>query len=96
LKIVIFRIIQEALNNIAKHSKAQLVNLDLAKQEGVIKLAIKDNGVGFDLDATLAKDICERGLGLCGMQERTELSGGQFIMAAEPGKGTFITAVWPC
>jgi PAS domain S-box-containing protein len=96
LKIVIFRIIQEALSNIAKHSKAQLVKLDLIKQEGAIKLAIKDNGVGFDVDAILAKDICERGLGLCGMQERAELSGGQFTMAAEPGKGTFITAVWPC
>ena len=49
LKIVIYRVLQEALNNIAKHSKADRINLLLRKMDGAIELGIQDNGQGFDL-----------------------------------------------
>jgi len=95
LKIVIFRIVQEALNNIARHSRAELVNLDLAKKDGRIELTVEDNGIGFDLDAILAKSGNEKGLGIAGMKERTELSGGSFKIESTKGEGTVIRVAWP-
>jgi signal transduction histidine kinase len=95
LKIVIFRVIQEALNNIAKHSHAEQVNLFLWKRNGSIELTIKDNGTGFDLQEALNREIHKRGFGLIGMKERTELSGGMFTMSPIVDEGTLIKAAWP-
>jgi PAS domain S-box-containing protein len=95
LKTVIYRISQEALNNIAKHSKADLVRLFLKKKEDKIELIIEDNGKGFDLDKILSLERSKRGLGLTSMQERAELSGGTFEMESILGKGTTIKATWP-
>jgi PAS domain S-box-containing protein len=95
LKIVIFRIIQEAFHNIAKSSKAELVNLRLTKADHIIELSIEDNGTGFDFEAVLASSMCERGLGLTSMRERAELSGGTFEIQSILGEGTLIRAAWP-
>jgi signal transduction histidine kinase len=95
LKVVIFRVIQEALNNIAKHSKADLVSLSLRKSDGKLELAIGDNGQGFDLDGARSKERPEKGFGLSSMRERTELSGGRFSIVSTIGAGTTIKAVWP-
>lgn len=89
LKVPLFRVIQEALNNIAKHSKAALVRLSLGKNEDKIELNIEDNGMGFDLENY------RKGLGLTSMRERTELLGGSFAIESAPGKGTTIRASWP-
>jgi PAS domain S-box-containing protein len=94
LKIVIFRVTQEGMNNIAKHSKADLVNLSLGKVDGRIELILKDNGQGFDLNRVLASESTKRGLGLTSMRERTELSGGSFGIKSIMGKGTTIRAKW--
>jgi len=94
LKTVIYRIIQEALNNISKHSKAYLVSLSLKKREGVIELTIEDNGHGFDLRAALSQESSKRGMGLESMRERAELSGGFFEMESIKGKGTAIRVIW--
>lgn len=94
LKIVLFRVIQEAMNNIAKHSKADLVHLSLQKTDGTIELAIQDNGQGFNLMEVLSVEGSRRGLGLTSMRERTELSGGSFVVESIPGKGTVIKAIW--
>jgi len=94
LKTVIYRISQEALNNVAKHSKADLVHLALRKSDGKIELAIRDNGQGFDLNQLLPREGSERGLGLTSMRERTELSGGSFEIESVPGRGTTIRAQW--
>ncbi len=88
LKTPIFRIAQEAMNNISKYSKASLVNLSLQKEDGTIRLAIQDNGQGFDL-ATVRK-----GLGLSTMRERAQLSGGTFDLESAVGKGTVIRVTW--
>ena len=95
LKIVIFRIVQEALNNIAKHSGAEFVDLGLERKDGHIELAIEDNGAGFDVDSALIKSGHEKGLGIAGMKERTEFAGGTFSIESVVGKGTTIHATWP-
>ena len=92
LKIVIFRVIQEALHNIAKYSKAELVALCIAKKGCDLELTIKDNGVGFDINSSLSGN---KGLGLTSMKERTELSGGSFTIESIKGAGTLIKASWP-
>jgi signal transduction histidine kinase len=95
LKTVIYRISQEALNNIAKHSKANLGTLSLQRVGDSIELAVQDNGQGFDVKETLAKGGSKRGLGLVSMRERAELSGGSFNIESIRGKGTTIRVSWP-
>ena len=89
LKTVIFRILQEAMNNMAKHSRAHTVELGLAKKNDRITLKIQDNGVGFD------PENCRKGLGLSSMKERSQLSGGIFILESGPGKGSHMEVRWP-
>jgi PAS domain S-box-containing protein len=96
LKIVIFRVIQEGMNNIAKHSKADLVHLSLQKMDGRIGLVLEDNGQGFDLKKVLGSESTNRGLGLTSMRERIELSGGSFAIESTEEKGATVRASWPC
>ena len=95
LKVVIYRLTQEAMNNIAKHSKADLIHLSLGKKGDKIDLDIRDNGMGFDLEEIFSTERSKRGLGLSSMRERTELSGGTFAIESTQGKGTVIRASWP-
>ena len=95
IKTVIFRVMQEALNNIAKHSKADLIRLSLIKTDGKIELIIEDNGMGFDLEGLISMESSKRGFGLSSMRERTELSGGSLVIESTSGKGTIIHATWP-
>ena len=95
LKIAIYRIVQEALNNIAKHSRADLVQIDLCHRDGGVELVVEDNGVGFDPDRVLRPASGRRNLGLIGMNERAELLGGNFNVRAAMGKGARICARWP-
>ena len=95
LKTVIYRISQEALNNIAKHSKADLITLSLRKNDGPIELTVQDNGQGFDMERIFSMESTRKGLGLGSMRERTELSGGAFTIESSQGKGTTIRASWP-
>lgn len=95
LKITLYRIVQEALNNIAKHSKADLIRLSLRKFNSRIELIIEDNGVGFDPNFPFSSDPPQKGLGLNSMRERTELSGGIFSIESIIGKGTILKANWP-
>ncbi len=89
LKTPIFRICQEAMNNVAKYSQATLVHLSLQKEEGKIRLAIQDNGKGFNLDTAKSR------MGLSTMRERAQLSGGAFNLESALGKGTAIRVSWP-
>ncbi len=94
LKTVIYRLLQEALNNIAKHSKALMVLISLRKARQKIYLLIQDSGQGFGLEEVYSRKGTMKGLGLDSMRERTELSGGSFSINAGKGAGTVIQATW--
>ncbi len=94
LKIVIFRIIQEALNNVAKHSGANSVTLRLGKENGAIEMKIRDNGKGFDVVEARESARISACVGLSSMTERARLSGGALeIQSGETG--TEIMVTWP-
>jgi signal transduction histidine kinase len=82
----LFRVAQEALANVARHSKAQHVTVELAAKENDIVLTVEDDGVGFDLSQT------EKGVGLDSMRERLETIGGQLSLSSEPVGGTRVRA----
>jgi len=94
LRTVIFRVLQEGLNNVAKHSKANVAILLLRKTDRAIKLTIRDYGQGFDVSKAHSPSDTAHGFGLRGMRERTELSGGSFEVESTQGKGTTIRASW--
>jgi signal transduction histidine kinase len=94
LKVNIFRIAQEALNNIAKHSKAEWVDISLSKSGGGVELVVSDDGVGTDLEIIMQTGAAGS-LGLTSMRERAELTGGSFSIDSTPGEGTTIRASWP-
>ena len=96
LKVVIFRLVQEALSNAARHSKAERVCVTLRRADGEIQMTIEDNGEGFDVDDARFGSGGGTGLGLSSMRERTLYSNGAFSMESSPGKGTVIRASWPC
>jgi signal transduction histidine kinase len=95
LKIVIYRVLQEALNNIIKHSGADHVDLTLERTEQGIAFRIEDNGKGFDLSEVGTGLDCTGGMGLDGMSERVALSNGRFDISTEKGGRTAIRAFWP-
>lgn len=94
LKIVIYRSLQESVNNIAKHSNADRVRCSLRKTEGIIELTIEDNGKGFEMKDILYENGSRRGLGLVSMKERVEHSGGTFYIKSIIGGGTTVYATW--
>jgi len=94
LKIVIYRIIQEACNNVAKHSQADVMRLSLRKADERIELTLDDNGTGFDVEQAVSVVQPGRGIGLASMKERTELSGGSFSIHSQTGAGTTVCAFW--
>lgn len=96
LKTIIYRILQEAMNNIAKHGGADCVQLALHKTGNAIELAIEDNGVGFDTEEVLSRERAHRGAGLASMRERAESSGGSFAIQSHVGEGTRIHVAWRC
>ena len=95
LKIILYRVLQEALNNAAKHSGAGRIVVRLNRGREGIELAVQDDGRGFDIEQALVKEGSSRGLGLASMRERVELSGGVFSLESGPGRGTVIRAAWP-
>jgi PAS domain S-box-containing protein len=96
LKIVIYKLLVEALNNIAKHSGANLVRLSLKKMQGHVDLSIADNGHGFDFEEISGDKNTTSGLGLAGMKERAEIFGGSYEIFTGKGEGTTICFSWPC
>jgi signal transduction histidine kinase len=102
IETVLYRVVQEAINNIARHAAARNVEIGLSLNDGVASVNITDDGIGFDLtelSMEAIKDINSedfqfsentRGLGLLGMQERIELLGGELEIDTAPGSGTQI------
>jgi signal transduction histidine kinase len=87
---VIYRVVQESLNNVAKHAGASHLRINLIDTPSSIITTIDDNGSGFDVKKTLSSEESNRGLGLLGIKERVSLVKGKVTIKSEPGKGTVI------
>ena len=87
---VIYRVVQESLNNVAKHARASQMIVNLIDTPSSIITTIEDNGVGFDVKKTLSSQEVNRGLGLLGIKERVSLVKGKVTIKSELGKGTVI------
>jgi signal transduction histidine kinase len=94
-EIVCFRVVQEALTNIARHAQAKQVWVDLQRREQALFLLIRDDGIGFDVPAARERVSHGVSFGLLGMQERVELAGGQFEIRSTAGHGTEIHVRFP-
>ena len=93
LELVLYRVAQEALTNVAKHAGARRVSVSLERQGRRLRLAVEDDGRGFRVKRALSSK--ERGLGLFGMQERLALVGGKLSIDSRPGSGTKVVAEVP-
>ncbi len=90
VETTLFRVVQEAINNVAKHAHARHVSVILENAAGRTLAEVTDDGTGFDPQAFLTVDDDMRGAGLLGMRERVALVGGQFRVTSRPGDGTTI------
>ncbi|HOG48765.1 MAG TPA: histidine kinase, partial [Anaerolineae bacterium] len=95
VETALFRIAQEAITNIARHSGATEVQVTLQMSDGRVRLVVEDNGRGFDVAAVAAVKHSGRGLGLRGMQERAVILGGECQIRSRPGGGTVISVEVP-
>jgi signal transduction histidine kinase len=86
---IVYRVIQEALSNVARHSGATQAVVEMRRSGPQVTVEVRDNGRGFDVDRTLRSP--DRGLGLLGMQERLELIGGHLQVTSDVGQGTAIS-----
>lgn len=93
-RTVLFRVAQEALTNVAKHSAAQAVKVTLRKIPGAVRMEINDDGKAFRVQDVLAAKANKR-LGLVGMRERLEMVGGSFDVSSLSGNGTTVRAEIP-
>jgi signal transduction histidine kinase len=89
---VIYRIVQESLNNIAKHAQAGRVEIDIRRQGQSVCVQVRDDGRGFSAGSLPG---ASQRLGLLGMQERVKLVAGELTIASEPGRGTTVRALIP-
>jgi signal transduction histidine kinase len=87
VEIVAYRIVQECLSNVAKHSRAQTLILGLRKADGEVRILVEDDGQGFDVAAAFSSG---KSLGLPGLRERVTLLGGTLDLVSRPGSGTRI------
>jgi len=93
-RTVLYRVAQEALNNVARHAQASRVDASIQKRRNAVCLQIKDNGRSFAVERVLHAGKNQR-LGLLGMRERVEMVGGRFTVESTPGHGTTIQAHIP-
>jgi len=95
IELVLFRITQEALNNVKKHAQATSVSVKLQCEGNNVTLTIADNGKGFEVPLRLSDKVTTGKLGLAGMEERARLIGGTLCIKSKVGKGTVVVAKLP-
>jgi signal transduction histidine kinase/HAMP domain-containing protein len=95
LELALFRIVQEAITNIAKHAEARHVNLALEFKDSTVVVRVEDDGKGFDVQSVRNSEDRTRGLGLLGMAERATLVGGSFQIESRIGRGTQVAITIP-
>lgn len=95
IQINLYRLVQEALSNITKHSRANQVVIRIVGSYPNLIMRIEDNGIGFDVKDRIKSAAREKRMGLCGMEERVRLLGGRFSIRSIPGEGTRISVTVP-
>jgi len=95
-RTIVFRVIQEGLTNIMKHAHATSVEVSIVKRTDDLVIRIHDNGIGFDTKVLEVGSNHNRGIGLLGMSERTQLIRGEFRIQSSVGAGTTIVVTIPC
>ncbi len=95
MEAAIYRLVQEAFTNVAKHAEASFVALDITYQSQMTKITIADNGKGFSPDALQKQMNNTMHYGIMGMRERVELLEGRFEIESAPGEGTTIKIIIP-
>ena len=95
VELVLFRIAQEALSNVRRHSQATKAEVKVEFEDKKTRITVKDNGKGFALPETMGDLVKAGRLGLAGMQERIQLLNGSLKIESEPGRGTTVTVEAP-
>src|SRR5213592_2714914 len=97
VETTLYRIVQEALTNVARHARARSADVVIQSAKGLVQVTVGDDGAGFDVNSELqaAGSRRGRGLGLMGMHERASLLGGSLVISSRPGDGTRITVELP-
>jgi two-component system, NarL family, sensor histidine kinase UhpB len=93
IELVLYRVVQEALTNVAKHANARAIRVELSRNAHEVVASVADDGEGFKVEDMMRSR--ERGLGLFGMQERLALVRGQLVIDSAPGRGTRVNARVP-
>lgn len=91
--LIVYRIVQEALSNVARHASATKATVRIRQRDGHLRVEVEDDGKGFDVKLT--KRPQEAGLGIFGMEERASLLGGTLTIDSTPGRGTIVVAEIP-
>jgi GAF domain-containing protein/anti-sigma regulatory factor (Ser/Thr protein kinase) len=95
IETVIYRMVQEALTNVARHARANRVDIRLQRRDSIVQAFIEDDGSGFDPAEVADREAQERGVGLVGMRERIAAVGGSLEIKSHPGKGTRLAIELP-
>ena len=94
-QIHVYRIVQESLNNVVKHSNATQVQVTLAREPGWLRIRVEDNGIGFRSAVGDGASAVNRGFGVTGMRERALMLGGTMEIESSPGGGTIVSVAVP-
>jgi PAS domain S-box-containing protein len=95
METVLYRVVQEALTNVARHAQATRVRIHLRRTESKVIVTIEDNGRGFEVQKVTSRETQEHGAGLLGIKERVASLGGSFDIQSDPGKGTRLSVEIP-
>ena len=92
----VYRAVQEALNNVARHAGARRVEVAMRLEDGTLAVTVQDDGSGFAISGDVRRLVDQPELrGLRGLRERTERSGGRCVVSSAPGRGTLVRLEWP-
>ena len=94
-ELALYRIVQEAITNAVRHSRARRIAVGVERVNGSIIASVRDDGVGFDVGRVMTSSGGQRGIGLFGMQERAGYVGGRVDVESRPGGGTTVRASVP-
>lgn len=95
LETLIYRLLQELLSNVRKHSRATSVVIELKRVPEGVRVLVEDNGVGFNPEAVIGRAVPSQGIGLIAVRERVQVAGGSCRIESRPGAGTRIVIVLP-